>query len=164
MEYKNLITNHVRSWNFTRSETLEILHSLDDKKLQFKPEGNTWQPLFWEFGCIGRTQMVYSNAILTGKMDFSFFDSDKLPTKTTNQTVKDIEKFLEKTNTEWLELIRSKRRDEDFKVKWPGNNMPLTVHIASLANHERLHHGQFISYFTLAGFDLPKNFKTNWAL
>lgn len=79
MKYQSVLSAFINGWNFTRSETLEILNSLDDERLLFKPKGEKWQ-------------------------------------------------------------------------------------LASLSEHERLHHGQFISYFTLAGFELPKAFKSNWAL
>ncbi len=164
MVYKDFVTSFIRHWNFTRSETLEILGSLDDEKLQFKPKGEKWQALFWEFGCIGRTQLVYTEAIKTGKMDFSLFESPKLSPKDEFKTKADILKSLEKINKEWREAIVNRRGDEDFKIAWPGFKMSLPVHISSLVAHERLHHGQFISYFTLAGFELPKGFKTNWAL
>lgn len=39
-----------------------------------------------------------------------------------------------------------------------------TMEILNALDDERLHHGQFISYFTLAGFELPKGFKSNWDL
>lgn len=164
MEYKNFITSFIRSWNFVRSETINILDSLDDEKLKYKPEGDKWQPLYWEFGCIGRTQIVYANGIKTGTMDFSLFHSDKIPSKDANKKKEDIRKFLEECDKKWTDAIRERRREEDFLVKWPGFNQPLPVHISSLISHERLHHGQFISYFTFAGFELPHEFKMNWAL
>ena len=37
-------------------------------------------------------------------------------------------------------------------------------HIALLQEHERLHHGQFIAYFTLAGIALPVSFRADWGL
>lgn len=164
MQYKNLVTNFVRSWNFTRSETIEILNSLTNEELQFKPNGKNWQPFFWQFACIGRTQIVYTEAINTGKMNFSLFGSKELPSKTAFQTKNELSQFLEKTNTNWRESIRVRRHEEDFTVAWPGFKKPLVNHIMCLAEHERLHHGQFISYFTLMEKHLPSHFKQNWAL
>lgn len=164
MNYKDFVTSFVELWNFTRDETLEILSSLDDQMLQFKPQGEKWQTLFWEFGCIGRTQLVYTEAIKTGEMDFSLFESPKLPAKDEFQTKKDILKSLEQIDEQWREAILKRKMEEDFKIVWPGFKMSLPNHISALMSHERLHHGQFISYFTLAGFDLPRRFKTNWAL
>lgn len=164
MKIEDFVTSFVKAWDFARSETLEILDSLDDKKLQFRPAGEKWQTLYWEFGCLGRTQLVYSKAIKESKMDFSWFNSKEMPNKDKYQTKQDIRKFLEEADKSWRRAILSKRRDENFKVVWPGFKMSLPNHISALISHERLHHGQFISYFTLAGFDLPRGFKTNWAL
>ncbi len=164
MQYKDLVTNFVRSWNFTRSETLAILNSLSDSELSFKPEGEKWQPLFWEFGCIGRTQMVYTEAVISGEMDFSLFSSPSLPDKSEFKDKPSLLAFLKESDRKWIEVIRSKREEEEYKIAWPGFNQPLITHITSLISHERLHHGQFISYFTMAGFTLPKSFKENWAL
>src|SRR5579872_1290104 len=119
MEYKNFVTSFVRSWNFVRSETLEILNSLDDEKLRYKPDGDPWQPLYWEFGCIGRTQLVYTEAIQTGKMDFSLFHGDILPSKDQNRTKQDIVKFLDDCDKKWTDAIRERRMDEAFSVSWP---------------------------------------------
>lgn len=164
MIYKNLVTNFVRQWNYTRDETLELLDCLTDDQLQWKPEGEKWQPFYFQFGCIGRTQIVYTKAIETGSMDFTYFRSPDLPKKDTFQTKDTLREFLKKTDTDWTNAIRTKRRDEEYSVSWPGFTQPLTVHITSLSNHERLHHGQLVSYFTLANIDLPQNFKQNWAL
>lgn len=164
MIYQNLLTSFINGWNSTRSETIEILLSLTDEQLQFKPKGDKWQPLYWEFGCIGRSQIVYTKAVETGKMDFSLFHSSLIPKKTDYQTRESILQFLKDMDLNWIKAIKNKTKDENFKVIWPDVQMPLIKHISSLVEHERLHHGQFISYFTLAGFELPKGFKSNWAL
>lgn len=150
----------LKRWNFVRSETIEILNSLDDERLTFKPEGEKWQALYFQFGCIGRTQLVYATAAETGLMDFSLFRSKNLPSKTDNQTKVSLESLLTTSNEKWVEVIHRSTAG----VKWPDGNKSIQLHIAALAEHERLHQGQLISYFTLAGFELPSNFKRNWAL
>jgi hypothetical protein len=150
----------IARWNFVRFETLEILDTLTDEQLQFKPTGDTWQPLFYQFGCIGRTQLVYAKAVESGQMDLSLFGSSSLPNKDDNQSKERIINFLEKCNQSWLRAMSVNNNG----VEWPAGRISLLLHISSLAEHERLHHGQLISYFTLTGFKLPKNFKSNWAL
>ncbi len=75
-----------------------------------------------------------------------------------------IEALLKNFRMEWIEAIRNKRYDEDFIVAWPGFRSNLMNHITALIAHERLHHGQLISYFTMSGFDLPTKFKFHWSL
>lgn len=164
MEYKNLVNSFVRSWNFTRSETLELLQALTDKQLLYKPKGVKWQSLAYQFGCIGRTQMIYTRAIEQGIMDFSWFADKTIPSKNDFVTGSTIKTYLEEADNKWSEAVREKRREEDFLINWPGFNRPLTNHIAALMTHERMHHGQIISYYTLADIELPLKFKTNWAL
>ena len=150
----------ITRWQFTRSETLEILYSLSDDQLQFKPAGETWQTLFHQFGCIGRAQLVYADAVRNGKMNFSLFGSTELPSKDENQTVESIAAFLNHANTEWLEALANYHGT----IEWPDGAKSAMVHVMSLAEHERLHHGQLISYFTHAGLTLPDGFRRNWAL
>jgi hypothetical protein len=147
-------------WQFTRSETIEILKSLTDEWLQFKPEGEKWQPMFRQFGCMGRTQLIYAKAAETGVMDFSLFGSSEITGKDLNQTVGSILAFLEDANSAWIAALRRNK----VGVQWPDDNKRIELHITSLAEHERLHHGQLISYFTFAGMELPLGFKNNWAL
>ena len=75
----------IKRWQFTRSETIEILQSLTDEQLQFKPDGEKWQPIFHQFGCIARTQLIYAKAAESGVMDFSLFGSPDMPDKDTKQ-------------------------------------------------------------------------------
>jgi hypothetical protein len=164
MIYNNLLNSFTRNWDFTRSETIEILGSINDKQLQFKPDGDKWQPLFWEFGCLIRSQLIYTDAIVKGEMDFSLFKSTNIPSKEAYKTKDAILTALENADKEWVGAIRSHENDEDYQIAWPGFKRPFVNHISKLAEHERIHHGQFISYFTLAGFDLPPKFSTNWGL
>ena len=58
-----LLNESIGEWNFSRSETLELLGVLNDQQLQLKHPGEGFQPLFYQFNCIGRTQLVYAEAI-----------------------------------------------------------------------------------------------------
>ena len=150
----------IKRWQFTRLETYEILSSLDDKQLLFQPEGNKWQPLYYQFACMARTQLVYAMAVETGMMDFALFGSPDMPNKHDYQTKASLEKFLDDADRQWLAGL-----DRGANVvDWAGDKRPAEVHIMSLAEHERLHHGQIVSYFTLAGYNLPGSFRSNWAL
>jgi hypothetical protein len=93
-------------------------------------------------------------------MDFSLFGSSEIPSKDINQTVNSILLFLEDADSTWLDAVIN----NDNGVIWPDGKKAIELHITSLAEHERLHHGQLVTYFTLAGFELPAGFKNNWAL
>lgn len=164
MKYKDLVTSMVRVWNFTRRETLQLLDSLNDEKLLFKPEGEKWQNLAFQFGCMVQTQMVYAKAVIEERLDYSWYRSGEFTDRKLLKNKNELLDYSSQANKEWSKAVRKRRYDENFKIKWPGFNANLVTHISSLNGHERLHHGQIITYFTLAGFGLPTKFKDNWAL
>lgn len=164
MKYKDLVSDFISNWQATRTETLEILNSLDDKKLRFKPEGEKWKSLRWQFGCIIRTQIVYTQAVEKGVLDFASFGSSNLPSKDKLDTKEKLLSELKISDEGWIVALNNQSEKEDFKIKWPQYELNLLGHISSLMEHERLHHGQLISYFTMAGFELPPHFKHNWSL
>ena len=151
----------IARWGFVRSETLELLDTLTAEQLSFTPSGSdTWQPMYAHFGCIARTQAVYAAAIERGVMDFGLFQMLELPEKKQFADKSFAITHLDEINRLWCAMLV-----KDVAVMWPGQQeVSLANHVMRLAEHERLHHGQLISYFTLAGIDLPKNFKQNWAL
>lgn len=150
----------LRDWQSVRSETLELLEALNDKKLAFTPEGKRWQPLSYQFACIGRTQLVYAWALKKGSMSAADFTGKGLPARSDITTRQQLEELLEWADGEWYTALNA----GIFQVKMPKETVTLYTHMYRLAGHERLHHGQIISYFTLAEYKLPKDFKANWAL
>lgn len=154
-----MIEEALRDWKFTRSETLELLRALDDKQLSFRPEGEKWQALAYQFACIGRTQMIYTRALESEVMDFAYFADSSFPNKLELKKRTPLEELLQRSNGEWLTALATSRR-----VKWPEHTLSVPAHVYRLISHERLHHGQLISYFTIAGFELPPRFKANWSL
>ena len=164
MNDRELVDAFLQGWQSTRGETRAIVECLTDEQFQIRPPGAAWKPLYWQFGCIGRTQQVYTRALVTGRLDFAFFASPTIPAHDTFVTGGEIARFLDESEQEWIEAIRRRRQDERYTVQWPEKDVPLVWHIAALQEHERLHHGQFIAYFTLAGLELPEPFRANWGL
>lgn len=152
----------IKRWRFTRGETLEILENLTDEQLRFKPQGEQWQPMAYQFACCVRTQLVYAKAVRESKMDFSWFGSEEFPSKDALTTKDEIRDLLHKADQAWLDALESTAADA--KIAWPDFSAPLVLHISNLLEHERMHLGQLISYHTMAGYELPPNFTRNWAL
>lgn len=152
----------ITRWQFTRSETLEILENVSDEQLHFKPEGDRWQPLSYQFTCCARTQLVYAKAVREGKMDFHWFGSGEFPSKDAFTTKDEIRSLLNTADEAWLEAVKNMPANET--IAWPDFSAPLVLHISNLLEHERMHLGQLISYHTMAQYELPPNFKRNWAL
>lgn len=149
----------INAWIFTRGETRELLGALSDEQFQFRPEGEKWQPLYYQFGCIIRTQYIYAKALETGVMDFAYFADASFPDKHASRTKAELARAFEAASRHWEEVLA----DAKF-VDWQGQTISSAGHVYRLIAHERLHHGQLISYFTMANIELPPNFKQNWAL
>jgi hypothetical protein len=149
-------------WQFTRNETLEILENLTGEQMQFRPEGEHWQPLSYQFACCARTQLIYAKAVREGKMNFGWFGSQEFPSKVTFTTKGELRSLLDEADQAWLDAL--KNAAADAMVVWPDFSAPLVLHISNLLEHERMHLGQLISYHTMAQYELPPNFKRNWAL
>lgn len=152
-------TEAIDAWIFARGETRELLGSLTDEQLLFKPEGDKWQPLYYQFACMVRTQLVYAKALQAGVMDFGYFADASLPAKHSLKTQEALSAAMDAAVDIWKTAIATGN-----SVDWEGQTASTAGHIYRLISHERLHHGQLISYFTLAGYDLPPKFKGNWAL
>ncbi|HSX30688.1 MAG TPA: DinB family protein [Candidatus Saccharimonadales bacterium] len=149
----------IDAWIFARSETRELLKTLDDQQLLFTPQGDKWQPLYYQFACMVRTQLVYAKALQMGVMDNSYFDNPSFHDKHDLKTRMALETALDAAVPIWKDAIATGN-----SVNWYGKQVSTAGHIYHLISHERLHHGQLISYFTLAGYELPQAFKQNWAL
>lgn len=149
----------IEYWLFTRSETQELLHSLTDEQLLFTPEGPKWQPLYYQFTCMVRVQLAYAKALRTGGMDFAYFADKSLPGKRSLKSRQQLDTAFNRAKGIWQSAITT-----IGSVKWYDQNVSVAGHIYRLVSHERMHQGQLISYFTLAGYKLPPNFKQIWAL
>src|SRR5688572_27640214 len=95
----------LRDWRFVRSESNEILRTLNDETLVFKPAGSKWQPVYYQFACMARTQMVYTKALNEGKMDFAYFGDPMLPDKHVLRTQTDLQKWLDEADVAWLDAL-----------------------------------------------------------
>ncbi len=147
-------------WIFARTELLELLSSLDDGQLKFKPEGNRWQPLYYQFACCLRTQLVFIRALNEGVMDLSWYGDKSLPNKHDMETRS---KLLDQAEVNKEKMISALQSSRD-SIEWSDGIRTKNFHIAALIAHERMHLGQIISYFDMAGFTLPKSFRDNWSL
>ncbi|HLZ15237.1 MAG TPA: DinB family protein [Candidatus Saccharimonadales bacterium] len=149
----------MREWRLARAETLELLGALSDQDLLFRPVGAKWQPLYYQFACMARSQLVYARALQTGKMDFAYFTDPMLPDKQVQNDQERLKALFTQAERAWLTAVQT-----GTGVQWPEYTLSLPAHIYRLISHERLHHGQLISYFTMAELELPEHFKQNWAL
>lgn len=154
-----MIDEAMDAWVFVRTETRELLGTLKDEQLQFTPQGEKWQPLYYQFACMIRTQHIYAKALTTRVMDFAYFADSSFPDKHSLNSKAKLTDAFEAIVPVWKTAITT-----SDTVQWPEGVVSTVGHVYRLIAHERLHHGQLISYFTLAGYELSSNFKQNWTL
>lgn len=149
------------SWNQTRSQTLDLIDQLTKGQLTAKfprPLFDTFGKQFQELGVI---QKAYSNAIQTGKVNYTemMFDfDDELIISKSN-----IVQFLNEINSDFLQVIKGK--DPFMTIDWGLPNNPILIeHIYWLNTHEILHHGQLVAYCYLLGIAFPISWNEAWSL
>ena len=159
----DLIKELLGNWKFAVGQRYELLSVLKDSDLAFTPQGSEkFKDLQYQFACIGSTEKAYTEMIKNGlKFDVSLFskikdDLVKLHTTTELKTK------LEEIDRGFEDTIKNFSGDEVFD--WGDTTSPVWRLITVLQEHERLHHGQLITYFTLADIEFPDNFKKMWNL
>lgn len=147
-------------WKFCHENTYELLSALKDKDLKFVPkESPKFQSLGFQFGCIVSTQQGFAHMLKNKKYvsDYWFTTKEK-----SFISVKEAQKALKNADL-FLEREINKLKDNDT-FEWKSGKSPVWRVISWLTEHERLHQGQLIAYFTLANLELPPNFKRLWNL
>lgn len=142
------------NYSFNRQLTLDLLKSLSAKGLQWSP-GEGIGPLWKQFRHMGRVQDNYIRAIKTGKTIFDhgieLYPYDGGPSKV------QLIKYLQLLDRRLAETI--KKAPKSLRIDWFGEKFTLERHIQCLADHEVLHHGQWIAMFTLHRKKMPKSWK-----
>lgn len=145
------------SFKWSRNNTLLILQELSDTDLNLKPEGDKWQNLGFQFACLVTTTDTYFRKITKfkdSKYGKVYFER-KVYTKDDLTSGELLFKILESQVEQLNDLL--KEMDEKALDKH-------LRHLLNITNHEYLHQGQLVSYFTMFGKKLPARFKKSWAL
>lgn len=145
------------SFKWSRNNTLEILQSLTDVDLKLKPVGDKFQDLGFQFACLATTTDTYLRRI-TKHEDKSFgklYLNGKMLTKSDLNTGQQLHQILEDQITQINDLL----------IDISGEVLVEHLrHLINISDHEYLHQGQLVSYFTWLGKALPSRFKKAWAL
>lgn len=157
-----IIKDNLGAWSYTLSHRYELLGGLKDKDLEFTPtQSKKFKDLQYQFACIGLTQLSYAKMLREGRFSskyFSIFETELTKLRNKRELMaklKEIDKEFKK------EILKYSDKDTFL---WEDIKIPVWRIITFLQEHERLHHGQLISYFTLAGLKFPSQFKKDWNL
>lgn len=161
--HQQIIKSLLDGWKFTRRQTSELLESLADKDLNFTPKGSPkFKDLQSQFACLGATQLAYTRMLEEKKTFISKYFEPFKKELIKLRKKSELRKKLEKIDKEFQKTILKSKDGDCFD--WGDVKTPVWRIITLLQEHERLHHGQLISYFTLAGFKFPAGFKQTWDL
>ena len=158
----SVIKTLLSGWEWTLNHRYELLGSLKDSDLKFTPTGSSkFQDIQYQFACIGSTQLAYTKMLREGRWSNKYFGAFKERLRGVYE-VKALEKILKEADEKFKNAIMKFSGEDVFD--WGDYKAPVYSVVVILQEHERLHHGQLITYFTLAGLEFPKNFKRDWHL
>ncbi|NOY35687.1 MAG: hypothetical protein GXP44_02080 [bacterium] len=150
-EFKQLL----QDWQAIRQLTLDLLDELPEKYLSFTV-GRNMGTIGKQYRHIGDVQICYTDAIKTGKIDFSKYKKDY----SLESSQEKLKTFLQEVNREMLKLIKENPKAE---IDWFGEKWNLKQHTKAVIEHEILHQGELIVYIRILGLKFPKSWK-QWGL
>lgn len=154
----NELAMFANSWTFTRALTLDMLASLTDSDLLWSPAASNTAGAFWkQFRHLGRVQENYMDALDSGTITFSC-DGKQYDGGASHKALRDYLTTLDDALFEKLETA-----DGGDVIDWFGEEVSVREHLARLASHETLHHGQWIVYCRLLNKSFPKSWSV-WGL
>jgi uncharacterized damage-inducible protein DinB len=152
-----LLKNLIDNWNEINQTTLELINSVPSEYYYIKPFKSRFKSFAWEFSCIFSTRIGYirglSEKILNEKC---FQEDDKKLEKLSKEEM--IQRIKE-TNIKFIEIIKNEKiKTIDY---WNEKNTKESV-ISWLMQHEQLHYGKLILYFSKLNLKIPKSLQEMW--
>lgn len=151
-----LIQHFREQWKFLRNLTYDFVESIPASGLEESP-GENLSPWWKQFRHLGRVQENYLAALDTGIIQFTTESSsyhggaDKAG----------IVEYLHKLDVRLLELLELQNPSKT--IDWSGTPFTLGKHLLCLADHEILHHGQWVVYRQVLGGKFPPSWSV-WGL
>lgn len=148
-----LLHHFHHQWKHIRRLTHDLLLALSEGELTASPGGELG-PWWKQFRHVGRVQENYLQALDSGTIDFGI-EGTTYAGGVSKEALGDY-------------LVQLDRRLQAFldggfprqTVNWFGRPKPVAEHLLLMADHETLHHGQWIAYRKLLGGAFPKS----WAV
>lgn len=144
-------------WSEIQKVTSELLTSLPDEAYHTRPFEPRFKTFAWEFSCILTTRLGYIRGIRSGRIDGSCFtESDPEMEKLGKG---EMVEMLEKAYRDIQSIIGD---DLSGKIDYFGTPYDVSAVLYWLLQHEQLHYGKLIIYFSQAGIALPASLKEMW--
>lgn len=145
-----LVQNLKNSWRNTNTATVSFATCVPQSMWQTKPFEKRFTTYSWEFACLARTRLCYLKGLKTGVLEFK-----------PNADIPDKKAIAAWDKSAVLESLANTARDilqEIENVDTPKK----AGFIISLLQHERIHHGKLILYFSTSEIEIPLTFKKTW--
>jgi len=136
--------------------TNDLLESVTNEDLHKSPD-ESLGPWWKQFRHMGRVQENYLQAVESGTVQFGFEGASY----NGGASKIELQKYLINLDNRLAAII--KNTDVSLKINWFGENKSLGQHLMYLADHEVLHHGQWIIYRRQLGGVFPPSWSA-WDL
>lgn len=147
---KKLIQDLKNAWRNCNCATIDFCQSVPSDKWLNKPFELRFRSFAWEFACLTRVRYCYLKALRTGVFLFNY--QEDIPDKDILAKMNKQEVLMRLQNLSkelLLEIEKIKTNYQIQRVIW-------------LLQHERIHQGKLMLYFSNADFKLPKSFVKTW--
>ena len=155
---KRLLENAIEAWMRHHRMTYSFLEKLTNKQLYaefLKPDLTSFARHYEE---IAKVQEAYSDAFLSGKLDFSELPSDSEYEGTKSKA--ELNNDLEKADALVMKNINACPPDREIDIF--GNSCSRVDLVQTLLHHELFHHGMFSIFSYDMKFNLPKDWNDFW--
>ena len=147
-----LIDHFISQWKFLRGLTRDLLETISQEDIVRAPSTSVG-PWWKQFRHVARVQENYLNAIETGAAQFGFEGT----TYRGRESKAELQHYLQRMDDRLNALLQSEIRQSE--IDWFGKKLPVARHLLNLADHELLHHGQWILYARILGKQMPPSWK-----
>ncbi len=146
-------------WGHAHEMTLAFLDAVPEEHWLFTPH-ERFAPLAKQMRHIVGVRGVYTEALTTGRVDFS----RKHAHYTGPLERLALRAALEAGHAALLTAAAGRAADPSWRLDFFGMPTSLPRLLAKAIQHEALHHGEWSVYASIAGFETPRLWRTNWGL
>ena len=139
-------------WKFLRGLTQDLVESISQEELVITPHASVG-PWWKQFRHVARVQENYLNAIETGTVKFGFEGA----TYQSRESKSELQNYIQRMDARLHALLQTEMRNTE--INWFGKKLAVAKHLLNLADHELLHHGQWILYARILGKKMPPSWK-----
>ncbi|EKD99440.1 MAG: hypothetical protein ACD_22C00256G0013 [uncultured bacterium] len=145
-----IIQSLKNNWRNVNTATISFANTVPTDIWTTRPFEKRFTTYSWEFACLARTRICYLKGLKTGNLIFS--PQTDIPNK--------------KDMTGWDKKdIISSLKDSARKILTEIEKIQTTSKVSfviSLLQHERLHQGKLILYYSISKLEIPKSFRKTW--